>query len=81
LDHAPLSLSPSLELAPRAGRFLEVARASGRSGSACPESGTGCQIGLAALRLSGKPWPILAMVPRITGSMIARLSARLHVCQ
>jgi hypothetical protein len=69
LDCAPLSLSPSLELAPRAGRFREVVRASGRSGSACPESGTGCRIGFAALRLSGKPWPILAMAPRITGSM------------
>jgi hypothetical protein len=30
--------------------------------------------------LSGKRLPILAMAPRVTGSMIARLSAWLHVC-
>jgi hypothetical protein len=30
--------------------------------------------------LSGKLRPILAMDARITGSMIARLSAWLHVC-
>ena len=69
------SLSPSLELAPRAGRFRECDRDSGRSGSACPESGTGCRIGFAALCLSGKQLPILTMAPRVTGSMIARLSA------
>lgn len=73
LDRAPLSLSPSQELAPRAGRFRAVVRVSGRSGSACPESGPGCRIGFAALRLSGKPWPILWMVVRIAGSMTARL--------
>jgi hypothetical protein len=39
-----------------------------------------CRIGFAARCLSGKPRPILAMAPRITGSMIARLSAVLHVC-
>ena len=81
LDHAPLSLSPSLELAPGAGRFREGARANGRSGSACPESGTGCRPLFAALRLSGKRLPILAMAPRVAGRMIARLSAWLHVCQ
>jgi hypothetical protein len=69
-----------LELAPRAGRFREAVSVSGRSGSACPESGTVCRIGFAALCLSGKARPILAMAPRITGSMIARLSAWLHVC-
>jgi hypothetical protein len=80
LDRAPLSLPPLLELAPRAGRFREAASVSGRSGSACPENGTVCRIGFAALRLSGKPWPILAMAPRVTGSMIASLLAWLHVC-
>ncbi|WP_216824715.1 hypothetical protein [Paragemmobacter aquarius] len=80
MDCAPLSLSPSQELAPRAGRFREVARASGRSGSACPESGTVCRIGFAAHRLSGKRLPILGMTARITGSMDARLLAWLHVC-
>jgi hypothetical protein len=39
-----------------------------------------CRIVLAARCLSGKTWPILAMVPRSTGSMMARLSAWLHVC-
>jgi hypothetical protein len=39
-----------------------------------------CRIGFAALCLSGKQLPILAMAPRVTGSMIARLSAWLHVC-
>jgi hypothetical protein len=67
-----------LELAPRAGRFREVASASGRSGSAGPESGTVCRIGFAARCLFGKPRPILAMVPRVTGSMIVRLLALLH---
>jgi len=70
-----------LELAPRAGRFRESDRDSGRSGSICPESGTVCRIGFAALRLSGKQLPILAMVPHPLGGMIARLSAWLHVCQ
>ena len=48
MDRAPLSLSPSLELAPREGRFREGVRASGRSSSAGPESGIGCRIGFAA---------------------------------
>jgi hypothetical protein len=69
-----------LELAPKVGRFREGTRASGRSDSACPEGGTGCRIGFAALRLSGKRLPIPAMAVRITGSMTACLSARLHVC-
>ncbi|MEF3045741.1 hypothetical protein V3C85_00900 [Tabrizicola sp. L79] len=69
-----------MELAPRAGQFHEVARTSGRSGSGLPTLGVPCRIGFAALRLSGKPWPILAMAPRVTGSMAARLSAWLHVC-
>jgi hypothetical protein len=30
--------------------------------------------------LFGKQLSILAMAPRVTGSMIARLSAWLHVC-
>jgi hypothetical protein len=79
LDRAPLSLTPTLELAPRAGRFRAVVSDSGRSGSTCPENGTGCRIGFAAVRLSGKPWLILAMVARMPGSMTARLSARQHV--
>lgn len=79
-DRAPQSLTPSLELAPRAGRFREVACASGRSSSACPESGTGCRIGFAALRLSGKLRPIPPMVPRMPGSMATCLAASLHVC-
>jgi hypothetical protein len=81
LDRGPLSLSPSLELAPRAGRFREGVRANGRSGSACPESWPGCRIGFAARGLFGKPWPILAMVARMLGSMTACLLAWLHVCQ
>ena len=81
LDCAPLPLSPSLELAPRAGRFREVVSASGRSGSGLPSLGMPCRIGFAARCLSGKQWPVLATVPRVTGSMIARLSAWLHVCQ
>lgn len=80
LDCVPLSLPPSLELAPRAGRFREVVSASGRSGSGLPALGMPCRIGFAALCLSGKQLPILAMAPRVTGSMIARLSAWLHVC-
>jgi hypothetical protein len=80
LGSRPLSLSPSLELAPRAGRFREADRDSGRSGCACPESGTVCRIGFAARCSFGKPWPILLMVPHVAGSMIARLSAGLHVC-
>jgi hypothetical protein len=70
-----------LELAPRAGRFHEAVSVSGRSGSACSESGTVCRIGFAALRLSGKQLPILAMVPHPLGGMNARLLAWLHVCQ
>jgi hypothetical protein len=33
-----------------------------------------------ALRSFGKPQPILAIVPRMSGSMPTRLSAWLHVC-
>ena len=69
LDRAPLSRTPTLELAPRAGRLREGARVSGRSGSACPESGTVCRIVCAALRLSGKRWSNVAMAPRKRAEM------------